>query len=87
MMAARIRTDPRNLAQQFPGLVLFGFLQQIPTDFLAQGAQDIQLLIVVFGASPHAGFANLGEPFRTMTRSMQRVYSPRAGGSWPSPVF
>src|SRR5260370_23339474 len=31
-----------------------------------EGAQDIQLLVVMFGASPPPGFADLREPFRTV---------------------
>jgi len=57
------RTDPRNLAQQFPRFVLLAFHQQIPPHLLAQEPQDIQLLVVVFGSSPDAGFTDLAEPF------------------------
>jgi hypothetical protein len=31
---------------------------------LAQEPQNIELLVVVFGAPPDAGFADLAEPFR-----------------------
>src|ERR1700676_1170070 len=61
------RTDPRNLAKQFPRLVLLTFHHQTPSYLLAQGPQSIQLLVVVFGASPHTSFADLAEPFRTVT--------------------
>jgi len=61
------RTDPRNLVQQFPGLVLLGFHQQIPPHLRAQEPQDIELLVVVFHAPPHASFLDLAEPFRTVT--------------------
>ena len=61
------RTDRWNPAQQFPYFVLPAFYQEIPPRFLAQGPQGIQLLIVVFGAAPHACFADLGEPFCTVT--------------------
>jgi hypothetical protein len=60
------RTDPWNQAQQFPRLVLLGFQQQISACFLAQGAQGIQLLAVLFGAPPRARFADLREPGRTV---------------------
>ena len=41
-------------------------LEEISACFLMQGTQEIQLLVVVFGASPHPGFADLRKPFRTV---------------------
>jgi hypothetical protein len=57
------RSNSWNLAKQPPSLVLLAFQQQIPPHLLAQGAQGIQLLVVMFGTSPDAGFADLAEPF------------------------
>src|SRR6266849_9876458 len=71
------RTDPRNLAKQFPRLVLLTFHHQIPSYLLAQGPQSIQLLVVVFGASPHTSFADLAEPFRTVTWCIHFVAGTR----------
>src|SRR5215469_6232501 len=61
------RTDPRNLAQQFPRLVLPALSQEIFPHLLAQEMHDIELLVVVFRAPPDAGFPDLAEPFRTVT--------------------
>jgi hypothetical protein len=47
-------------------LELLGFQQQISPRVLAQEPQDIELLVIVFGPSPDTGFADLGEPFRTV---------------------
>ena len=58
------RTDPRNLAEQFPRLVFLAFHPQIPPHLLAQEPQHIQLLVVVFSAPPYAGFPDLVQPCR-----------------------
>src|ERR1700731_799090 len=75
------RTDPRNLAEQFPRFVLLAFHQQIPPYLLAQGPQGIQLLVVVFGASSHTSFGDLVEPFRTVTCCIHF-----AAGTWNAPT-
>src|SRR5262252_7892676 len=69
------RTDPRNLAQQFPRLVLPALSQEIFPHLLAQEMHDIELLVVVFGASPDADFADLAEPFRAITLCMTNCSS------------
>ena len=44
-----------------------GHRLQQENPYITQRPQGIQLLVVVFGASPDARFADLGEPFRTVT--------------------
>jgi len=57
----------RNVARQFPRLVLPALGLEIFPHLLAQEPQDIELLVVVVGASPDVGFADLTKPFRTVT--------------------
>jgi len=59
-------TIPGIWRNNFQALCFFGFQQQISAYLLAQGPQDIQLLVVVLGAAPHPGFADLAEPFRAV---------------------
>src|SRR5260370_384160 len=60
------RPDPRDLAQQFPRLVLLALNQHIPPHFLAQGPQGIEWRVVVSGAPGGAGFVVLAKPFRAV---------------------
>jgi hypothetical protein len=56
------RADERNLAQQFPGVVLLRFREQCAPHFLAQCPQRIELLVVELRPAAHAGFLDLAQP-------------------------
>lgn len=60
------RTDGRNLAQQFDGMVFVALPQQIAPRLLPHRLQQIQLLVEAFGSQTNSGFLNLGQPFRAM---------------------
>src|SRR6266446_10787130 len=42
--------------------------QKILPHFTAQGLQRVQLLVIVLGATAHASFRDLAQPFRTVAR-------------------
>src|SRR6202158_1227511 len=60
------RSDRRNLAQQVHRAVFPAFGQQISSYLLTQRSQCVQLLVVDLRPAMHAGFADLGEPFRAI---------------------
>ena len=62
------RTDGRNLAQQFDGIMFVALRQQIASRFLAHRLQQIQLLIIPFSPPTNSGFLDLGQPFGAMPR-------------------
>src|ERR1700730_10349412 len=71
------RSDRRNLAQQFHGAVFAAFRPRISSYLLAQRPQGIQLLVVDLRPAMHAGFADLGQPFRAIAWCVHTL--PRAG--------
>jgi len=62
------RTDVRNLAQQFRGAMFSALGQQISPHRLAQRSQSIELLVEELSPPAHAGFPDLVQPLRAMTR-------------------
>jgi hypothetical protein len=57
--------------------MLATFRKQLPPRLLPQVLQHVQLLIESFRSSPHAGFADLVQPLRSMTTIVD--ISSRAG--------
>lgn len=53
------RTDRRNLAKQFHGMMLAALGQQIASRLLTHRLQQIQLLIEPFGPETNSGFRDL----------------------------
>src|SRR6202008_4211810 len=53
--------------------------QQIASRFLPQTIQRIQLLVEPLDSQANSGFYDLGQPFRTMTRSIHGWPSTRNG--------
>src|SRR6266851_3857641 len=66
------RTDIGNPAEQLRRAMLAALRQKIAPCFLAQLLQPIQLLIEQLGPAPNAWFRDLAQPFRTMTRCIDR---------------
>ena len=64
--SAANRANRRNLAQQIHGLVFPALGQQITPHLLTQNIQRVELLVVKFGATAHAGFHDLAESLRPM---------------------
>ena len=62
------RTDRRNLAEPFPGLVFLALREQLPPHFLTQRPQRIELLVVKLRPPAHSRFRDLPEPLGTMAR-------------------
>src|SRR5437016_6303318 len=60
------RANRKNLAEQIHGLVFPALGQQITPHFLTQNIQRVELLVVKFGATAHAGFHDLAESLRPM---------------------
>ncbi len=61
-------TDRRNLAQQLRRAMLPAFDQQLLLNLLVPGPQCLELLIVKFSPTAHAGFLDFRNPFGTMAR-------------------
>src|SRR2546427_5741644 len=60
------RTNRWNLTQPLHRGVLAALGQEIKPHPLAQNSQGIELLVVEFGATAHAGFGDFAEPFRSV---------------------
>src|SRR6202047_2624403 len=73
------RTDRRNLAELFPGLVFLGLCQQLPPHFLTHRSQRIELLVVKLGSPAPSGLSALPEPLRTMASCIDLLAGTRNG--------
>src|ERR1700730_16917828 len=73
------RTDRRNLAEPFPGLVFLALREQIPPHLLPHRAQRIELLVVKLRPPAHSRFRDLPEPFGTMPRCIDLLAGTRNG--------
>src|ERR1700722_13485316 len=62
------RTNVRNLAQQFRGLMFPALGQKLGSDVSPQDLQSIQLLIEQLRAAAHAGFREFALPLSSHTR-------------------
>src|SRR5271167_4133808 len=71
------RTDRRNLPQQLCRAMFPALLHQISSYRSMQSAQGIEFLVEELGPTAHPNFLNLVQPFRTVTRGVNR----RAGTS------
>src|ERR1700686_2771790 len=75
------RTDRRNLAELFPGLVFLGLCQQLPPHFLTHRPQLIELLVV---KTPPAGALPVRRSSRP-TRHDGAVHRPACRyKEWPN---
>src|SRR6266699_1065706 len=57
--------------------------QKILPHFMAQDLQRVQLLVIVLGATAHASFRDLAQPFRTVARCIDLRACTRNG---PAPI-
>src|SRR6266853_745262 len=57
--------------------------QKILPNFMAQGLQRVQLLVIVLGATAHASFRDLAQPFRTVAWCIDLRACTRNG---PAPI-
>src|ERR1700730_546594 len=73
------RADAGDLAQQFRRGMFPALGQQISPHFFAQRLQCIKLLVEVLGATAHAGFRDLAQPFRTVVQSVDLCTSTGNG--------